>query len=112
MQPEIYSQAERIAGGDPDLKQNILAMAFQNTQNAIARGKELCIGEQVNFMKFRAGNLKSGSRYDFGHANYKSSEDVYSSLDVPWLSSLASSATFFRSARRLRQRLHRKEIGR
>ncbi len=77
MQPEIYSQAARIANGDPDLKQNILAMAFQNDQNAKSRGKELSIGEQVNFMKYRAGNLKSGTRYDFGHAHYKASKDVF-----------------------------------
>ncbi len=77
MQPEIYSQAERIARGDLDLQQNILAMTYQNTQNALSRGKDLSVGEQVNFMKFRVGNLKSGSRYDFGHANYKGSQDVY-----------------------------------
>jgi hypothetical protein len=77
MQPEIYSQAERIARGDSDLQQNILAMTFQNTQNAISRGKDLSVGEQVNFMKYRAGNLKSGSRHDFGHGQYKGSQDVY-----------------------------------
>jgi hypothetical protein len=77
MQPEIYSQANRIANGDPDLQQNILAMTFQNTQNAISRGKDLSVGEQVNFMKYRVGNLKSGSRHDFGHGQYKGSQDVY-----------------------------------
>ena len=77
MQPEIYSQASRIAKGDPDLEQNILAMTYQNNQNAKSRCKDLSIGEQVNFMKFRAGNLKSGTRYDFGHAQYKGSQDVY-----------------------------------
>ena len=77
MQPEIYSQASRIAKGDPDLEQNILAMTYQNNQNAKSRCKDLSIGEQVNFMKFRAGNLRSGTRYDFGHAQYKGSQDVY-----------------------------------
>ena len=39
-------------------------------------GKELSIGEQVNFLKNRASELKSGVRYDFGHRGYKASCDA------------------------------------
>ena len=76
----IYSQANRIARGDQDIEQNILGMLFQNNQNATAKGKVLSIGEQVNFMKYRAGNLRSGSRNDFGHGKYKAWQDVYNKL--------------------------------
>ena len=73
----ILSQANRIAQGDPDLMQNILTFNFQNFQNAYARGKVLSIGEQVNFMKYRAGEFKSGIRRDFGYGSYHAHDDVY-----------------------------------
>jgi len=77
MQNSIYSQAKRIARGDPDLEQNILAFNFQNLQSANARGKQLSIGEQINFMKHRAGELRSGTRLPIGHGRYKGNQDVY-----------------------------------
>ncbi len=44
----ILSQANRIANGNPDVTQNILALNFQNYDAANARGKKLSIG-QVNY---------------------------------------------------------------
>jgi len=76
----VYSQAKRIARGDPDLEQNILAFNYQNLQSANARGKQLSIGEQVNFMKHRAGELRSGTRLPIGHGRYKGKDDVYHPL--------------------------------
>ena len=76
----IYSQAKRISKGDPDLCQNILAFNYVNLQNANARGKILSIGEQVNFMKHRAGELRSGARHYIGHGHYKGKDDVYAPL--------------------------------
>ena len=73
----ILSQANRVANGDPDTRQNILAFNSQNYQNAFNRGKQLSIGEQVNFMKHRAGELKSGIRKDFGNGRHSTAKDVY-----------------------------------
>ena len=77
MRQEVLSQADRISRGDDDLRQNMLSFNYQNNYNALSRGKKLSIGEQVNFMKMRASELKSGKRYDFGHNRYKGSDDVY-----------------------------------
>ena len=73
----IISQANRIANGDPDIAQNLLAWNFQNFTNAFARGKKLSVGEQIVFMKHRAGELRSGIRRDFGHGGYHANEDVH-----------------------------------
>ena len=77
MDNAILSQANRIANADPDITQNILAWNFQNYSNASAKGKALSIGEQVNFMKYRAGELRSGIRRDLGHGWYHANEDVH-----------------------------------
>ena len=74
----IYSQARRISKGDDDLMQNILAFNHQNLQNAQLKGKYLSVGEQVNFMKHRASELRSGVRHYLGHGRYKGIDDVYS----------------------------------
>ena len=66
----ILSQARRIANGDPDIVQNILACNIVNHQNAKLRGKKLSIGEQVNFMKHRAGEFRSGVRNEFGNTGH------------------------------------------
>ncbi|MBD3340632.1 MAG: hypothetical protein GF353_16105 [Candidatus Lokiarchaeota archaeon] len=76
MSPAILSQAKRIANGDTDVLQNILANIFQNCTVASAKGKTLSIGEQVNFMKHRAGELRSGARNHFGNYDRKAG-DVY-----------------------------------
>ena len=78
MNHAVYSQAKRIAKGDQDIEQNILAFNHLNLQSADARGKYLSIGEQVNFMKHRASELRSGARHYVGHGHYKGNDDVYS----------------------------------
>ena len=77
MDTSILSQANCIANGDPDIVQNILACNFQNYIGALAKGKKLSIGEQVNFMKHRAGEFRSRYRRDFGHGGYHANEDVH-----------------------------------
>lgn len=78
MNSAVYSQAKRIAKGDQDVEQNILAFNHLNRQSALSRGKCLSIGEQVNFMKHRASELRSGARHFVGHGQYKGNDDVYS----------------------------------
>ena len=77
MDNAILSQANRIANGNPDIMQNILAWNFQNYNNAFVKGKQLSIGEQVNFMKHRAGEFRFGIRRDFGYGRYHANEDVF-----------------------------------
>jgi len=77
MDTAILSQANRIANENPDTLQNILAWNYQNYNNAFVKGKQLSIGEQVNFMKHRAGEFRSGKRRDFGHGRYHANEDVH-----------------------------------
>ena len=76
MESAVYSQAKRISNGDRDLEQNVLAWNYVNNVNSSIRGKALSIGEQVNFIKYRAGEFKSGRRRDFGHTGYKATCDV------------------------------------
>ena len=77
MDNAILSQANRIANGNPDIAQNILAWNILNCESANVKGKILSIGEQVNFMKHRNGELRSGIRRDFGHGMYHANEDVH-----------------------------------
>ena len=77
MQKAIISQANRIANFDPDIAQNLLAWNIVNCESASAKGKTLSIGEQVNFMKHRAGEYRSGIRRDFGHGRYHANNDVF-----------------------------------
>ncbi len=74
MSPALLSQARRIAHGNPDLEQNILAHNCVNYANAKSRGKVLSIGEQVNFMKHRAGEFRSGIRNNFGARGHKAND--------------------------------------
>jgi len=75
--PPLMSQATRIAKHDDDLTQNIISMAFMTYNNAQKRGKDLSIGELVNFMKYRAGDLKKGKRLPIGSVREKTKLDVY-----------------------------------
>jgi len=77
MDNAILSQANRIANADADIAQNLLAWNIVNCESASAKGKILSIGEQVNFMKHRNGELRSGIRRDFGHGRYHANEDVF-----------------------------------
>jgi len=77
MLPPLMSQAIRIAKHDNDLTQNIISMAFMTYNSAQKRGKDLSIGELVNFMKYRAGDLKKGKRLPVGSVREKTTQDVY-----------------------------------
>jgi len=77
MLPPLMSQATRIAKHDDDLAQNIITMAFLTYNNAQKRGKDLSIGELVNFMKYRAGDLRKGKRLPIGSVSEKTTQDVY-----------------------------------
>ena len=66
MSPAVLSHARRIANGDADIEQNILACNVQNYRSAQTKGKDLSIGEQVVFMQHRAGEFRSAMRNDFG----------------------------------------------
>jgi DNA-directed RNA polymerase specialized sigma24 family protein len=77
MLPTLQSQASRIFNGDEDFIQDTLAMAYRNSQSHLKRkGRELSIGECVNFIKYRASELKNGKRPHFGNISEKSTEDV------------------------------------
>jgi len=75
--PPLMSQATRIAKHDDDLAQNIISMAFMTYNNAQKRGKDLSVGELVNFMKYRAGDLRKGKRLPVGSVREKTKLDVY-----------------------------------
>ena len=45
----VVSQANRIAEGNPDLSQDLAAMAYDNHRRCSERGKELSIGETGQF---------------------------------------------------------------
>ena len=73
----LQKQADIIARGNQDLRQDILAMSYYSYQKAQERGKELSIGELVNLMKYRAGGLRSGERLSFGNRSNKTTNDVF-----------------------------------
>ena len=73
----LMSQAKRIARGDDDIAQSIVSLAYQAYKNASDKGKILSVGELVNVMKYRAGDLKSGVRHHYGSPRCKFKDDVY-----------------------------------
>lgn len=73
----LMSQANRIAMGNLDLAQDLAGMAFSNHQQASERGRDLCIGELVVFMKHRGGELRSDRRKPLGSPRSKSADDVF-----------------------------------
>ena len=73
----ILQKANQISKNDPDIRQNILAWNFQNLKSAAAKGKKLSIGEQVKFMRRRAGELRSGARRYFGNNGGHLAKDVF-----------------------------------
>ena len=77
MAKPLMAQANRIARNDADLAQSIISMAYKAYENAQSRGKELSVGELVNFMKYRASDLKNGKRLPFGNRSTQMSRDVY-----------------------------------
>ncbi len=76
--PAIQQQAIRIARGDNDIAQDIQAMAFSTYKSALNRGKDLSVGELVNVMKYRAGDIRKGVRLHFGNISTKTSDDIFS----------------------------------
>ena len=73
----LLAQANRIAMQDDDLSQDILSMAYSTYKNALTRGKDLSIGELVNLMKYRAGELRNGKRSNFGNITKRIRQDVF-----------------------------------
>ena len=73
----LVAQAYRIARGNQDHAQDILAMAYCNRESASSRGKELSVGELVAFMKHRCGELRQGKRLPFGNRSGRSTGEVY-----------------------------------
>jgi len=77
MLPAIQQQAMRIANRDIDIAQDIQAMAFCTYKSALDRGKDLSVGELVNVMKYRAGEIKQGIKLHFGNISTKTTDDVF-----------------------------------
>jgi hypothetical protein len=73
----ILSKASQISNKDSDIKQNILAWNFQNLKSAAVKGKKLSIGEQIKFMRRRAGELRAGTRRYFGNNGGHLAKDVF-----------------------------------
>ena len=80
MYAQLDKHADRISRGDKDLKQNILCLSYTTYCSAFSRNYELSIGELVNFMQLRAGELKSCKLRHFGNRGHRGSKDVYSKL--------------------------------
>jgi len=81
---ELYTglerHSDRISRGDKDLKQDLLCLTYTNYRSKLSRGTELTIGELVNFMQLRAGELRSCKLLHFGNKGHNGSKDVYSKL--------------------------------
>ena len=77
MDQKILKKANQISKNDPDISQNILAWNFQNLKSASAKGKVLSIGEQVKFMRSRAGEFRSGTRRYFGNNGSHLAKDIF-----------------------------------
>ncbi len=81
---ELYTglerHSDRISRGDKDLKQDLLCLTYTNYRSKLSRGTELTIGELVNFMQLRAGELRSCKLLHFGNRGHKGSKDVYSKV--------------------------------
>ena len=77
---ELERHSDRISKGDKDLKQDLLCLTYTNYRSKLSRGTELTIGELVNFMQLRAGELRQGKLLYFGNRGHKGSKDVYSKV--------------------------------
>ena len=73
----ILKKANQISKNDPDIRQNILAWNFQNLKSAASKGNKLSTGEQIKFMRRRAGELRSGARRYFGNNGGHLAKDVF-----------------------------------
>ena len=81
---ELYTglerHSDRISRGDKDLKQDLLCLTYTNYRSKLSRGTELTIGELVNFMQLRAGELRRCKLRHFGNKGHNGTKDVYSKL--------------------------------
>jgi len=80
MYTDLYRHSDRISRGDEDLKQDLLSLSYTNYCSKLSRGTELTIGELVNFMQLRAGELRRCKLQHFGNKGYNGTKDVYSRL--------------------------------
>ena len=80
MYTDLYRHSDRISRGDEDLKQDLLCFTYTNYCSKLSRGRELTIGELVNFMQLRAGELRRCKLRHFGNKGYNGTKDVYSRL--------------------------------
>ncbi len=76
----LERHADRISRGDADLKQDLLSLSYTAFTSAFSRGYELSIGELVNNMQYRAGELRSEKRKHFGNRGHNGTKDVYSKV--------------------------------
>ncbi|MCH7618663.1 MAG: sigma-70 family RNA polymerase sigma factor [Candidatus Marinimicrobia bacterium] len=76
----LEKHADRISRGDADLKQDILSLSYTAFTSAFSRGYALSIGELVNNMQYRAGELRSEKRRHFGNRGHNGTKDVYSKV--------------------------------
>ncbi len=80
MYTDLYRHSDRISRGDEDMKQDLLCFTYTNYCSKLSRGRELTIGELVNFMQLRAGELRRCKLRHFGNKGYNGTKDVYSKL--------------------------------
>ncbi len=76
----LEKHADRISKGDKDLKQDLLCLSYTTYSSAFSRRYELSLGELVNNMQYRAGELRSEKRRHFGNKGHNGTKDVYSKL--------------------------------
>jgi len=77
---QLERHADRISRGDKDLKQDLLCLSYTTFTSAFSRRYELSLGELVNNMQHRAGELRSEKRRHFGNKGHNGTKDVYSKL--------------------------------
>jgi len=80
MYAQLDRHADRISKGDKDLKQDLLCLSYTTYSSAFSRRYELSLGELVNNMQYRAGELRSEKRRHFGNKGHNGTKDVYSKL--------------------------------
>lgn len=76
----LEKHADRISKGDKDLKQDLLCLSYTTYSSAFSKRYELSLGELVNNMQYRAGELRSEKRRHFGNKGHNGTKDVYSKL--------------------------------
>ena len=80
MYTDLDRHSDRISRGDEDIKQDLLCFTYTNYRSKLSKGRELTLGELVNFMQLRAGELRRCKLRHFGNQGYNRTKDVYSKL--------------------------------